>query len=224
MERKLYQTARVCFTTSRFAADSIVEDYSVPRERVEVVYSGCNTDLPSAAPSRDRLPRRVLFVGVEWERKGGPVLLEAFKEVRQSFPEALLDIVGCSPFVADAGISVHGRFDRSRIPSFFEHADIFCLPSTAEPSAAALVEASAHGLPVVATRVGGTPERVVEGSTGLLVPPSDAKALAAALCRLMEDGDLARAMGMRGRDFALREFTWTAVARKIARRLREELS
>jgi len=79
-------------------------------------------------------------------------------------------------------------------------------------------------LPVVATRVGGTPERLVDGETGILVEPGDAKGLAAALCQIMDQGPFAREMGVLGREFALREFTWTAVAEKMAKRLREELS
>lgn len=224
MERSLYEKARVCFTTSRFAADSIVEDYGVPRGRVEAIYSGCNTELPSSVVRPERPPRRILFVGVEWERKGGPVLLEAFAEVRQRFPDATLDIVGCSPAVSSEGVIVHGRVERALIPSFLEKADVFCLPSVAEPSAVALVEASAFALPVVATNVGGTPERLIDGETGILVAPNDAVELSHALCGLMEDERLAYDMGMSGREFSLREFTWPAVAAKMTKRLREELS
>ncbi|MFM8809201.1 MAG: glycosyltransferase family 4 protein, partial [Chthoniobacterales bacterium] len=224
MEVSLYKQARVCFTTSRFAADSIVEDYGVPRANVEVVYSGCNTDFPDSVARPARPPRRILFVGVEWERKGGPVLLKAFGELHRRFPDATLEIVGCSPAVSASGVIIHGRVERSLIPSFLEKADIFCLPSLAEPSAVALVEASAFALPVVATRVGGTPERLIDGQTGILVAPNDPAGLAEALARLMENGDLAREMGLRGREFVLREFTWNAVAQKMAKRLREELS
>lgn len=224
MEASLYQQARVCFTSSQFAADSIVEDYGVSRERVEVVCSGCNTDLPASVARPERPPRRILFVGVEWERKGGPVLLEALSEVQKRFPDATLDVVGCRPPVFAEGVSIHGRVERSLVSSFMQKADLFCLPSLADPSAAALTEASAFGLPVVATRVGGTPERVLDERTGILVEPFDAKGLAAALCRLMDNGHLAREMGARGRELVLREFTWAAVAEKVAKRIREELS
>lgn len=224
MEASLYMQARVCFTTSQFAADSIVEDYGVPHANVEVVYSGCNVDFPASVARPARPPRRILFVGVEWERKGGPVLLKAFDELQRRFPDATLEIVGCSPPVSAAGVAIHGRVERALIPSFLQKADIFCLPSLAEPSAVALVEASAFELPVVATRVGGTPERLVDGQTGILVAPNDPAGLAKTLTRLMENGDLAREMGVRGREFVLREFTWNAVARKMAKRVREELS
>ncbi|MFM8887305.1 MAG: glycosyltransferase family 4 protein, partial [Chthoniobacterales bacterium] len=149
---------------------------------------------------------------------------KAFGELHRRFPDATLEIVGCSPAVSAAGVIIYGRVERALIPSFLEKADIFCLPSLAEPSAVALVEASAFALPVVATRVGGTPERLIDGQTGILVAPNDPAGLAEALARLMENGDLAREMGARGREFVLREFTWNAVAQKMAKRLREELS
>lgn len=224
MEKSLYAKAKVCFTTSRFAADSIVEDYDVPRDRVAVIHSGCNTDFPVSVQERKYPPRRILFAGLEWERKGGPTLIEAFRLVRKNFADASLDIVGCSQNLSMDGVSFHGRVDRSGLSSFYDRADIFCLPSKADPSAAVLAEASAHGLPVVATRVGGAPERILDGITGVIVDPSDAKGLSMALCRLMENGELAREMGRRGREFALREFIWAAVAEKMLRRIREELS
>ncbi len=223
MEVSLYKRAQVCFTTSQFAAYSIVEDYGVSREYVEVVRSGCNTELSSFIQRPARLPRRIIFVGYDWERKGGPTLVKAFADVRTRFPDARLEIVGHAPLLPEAGMVLHGCVDRSELPALLERGDIFCLPSIADPSAAALIEASAFGLPVVATRVGGAPERVLDEHTGILVEPFDAKGLAAALCRLMNDAPLAREMGARGREFVLREFTWTAVAKKIAKRLREEL-
>jgi starch synthase len=103
---------------------------------------------------------------------------------------------------------------------FFEKADIFCLPSIAEPSAAVLIEASGFGLPVVATRVGGSPERVLEGETGLLVEHSNVEALCGAIQFLIKNPEAARKMGIAGRERVLRDFTWSAVAAKILGQIR----
>jgi len=223
MERNLYERCRVCFVTSQFAEDSLVEDYGVDPKRVQVVSSGCNIDLPDSGPLRSRVPRRIIFVGVEWGRKGGPLLLEALRIVRGTFPDATLDVVGCDPGVSDTGVRCHGRIPHQHVGTHLLEADIFCLPSFAEPSAAALIEASAFALPVVSTRVGGTPERVREGETGFLVEPGDAHALAAALLKLMQDPALARLMGTAGRQRVLAEFSWAATARRIADRISAEL-
>lgn len=224
MEGGLYRSARVCFTSSRFAADSICEDYGVAADRVEVVGSGCNVDLPSEAPVRAGRGGRILFVGVEWERKGGPVLMDALREVRQIHPHVSLDVVGCNPQLGEPWVRVHGRVHSEQVAGFFREADVFCLPSLAEPSASVLVEAAGFGLPVVATRVGGSPERVMDGRTGLLVGAGDVRALAGAIGRLVGDPTTAAVMGTAGRELVLREFTWTATARRIMDRIGKELA
>ena len=224
MERELYPKCRVCFTSSRFSADSLVEDYGVPESRVMVVGSGANIDLPDCDPGYSRAMRRVIFVGVEWERKGGPVLIEAMQEVRKIFPDATLDVIGCDPGISFEWMHSHGRIPREQVGGHLRNADIFCLPSLAEPSAVALVEASGYGLPVVATRVGGTPERVRHDETGLLVKPGNAPALAEALLSIMKNPEKSRDMGLAGRRWAIEEFTWKATARKIAARIEQELT
>ena len=82
-------------------------------------------------------------------------------------------------------------------------------------------EAMSSGLPVVASRVGGLPEVVQHGETGLLVPPRDSSALASALIRLLEDEGLRRSMGQAGRERVLRTFTWDAIAEAFVMRSQE---
>lgn len=214
LECAIYRNARLVFTSSRFAADSLVEDYGLPPERAVVVGSGGNVPVPPVCPSRVRSGgARILFVGVEWERKGGPELLEAVAQLRRTRPDVALDVVGCAG--AAEGVRFHGRVPPSDVARFYQEADIFCLPSRAEPSAGVLAEAAAYGLPIVATRVGGTPERVIDGGTGFLVPAMDAEALGRSLARLVDEPDLASRMGRAGWELAAREFTWDAVAAKM---------
>jgi len=224
LERELYRKATVSFTTSGFAAESIIDDYGVKAERVESVQSGCNIDLPEIMPWRDRPPRSILFLGIEWERKGGPVLLEAMKKVRREFPDAVLEVVGYGSSADNRhGISFRGRIPREEVPACLLQADIMCLPSYFEPSAVALSEAAGYGLPVVSTRVGGTPERVIHGQTGILVQPGDATELASALLDLMRNPAKANLMGQSGRELVLKNHVWPAVAEKIINRIEREL-
>src|SRR5207248_1164577 len=95
---------------------------------------------------------------------------------------------------------------RDDVPALLAGCDVFCLPSEMEGLPLVVLEAMAQGKPVVATAVGGTPELVVHGETGLLVQPGDVEALAAALAQLLADPEQARRMGEAGRERVQREF------------------
>lgn len=108
-------------------------------------------------------------------------------------------MLGVTEFVHFAGV-------RNDIPALLAASDLFCLPSRTEGLGIAAIEAMASGLPVVASRVGGLPEVVEDGVTGLLVPPDDTAALAEALVRILEDRHRAAQMGDAGRTRAKQHF------------------
>lgn len=222
VERTVYESARVTFTTSSFAIRSLAEDYGVAESRASCVLSG--TNVPIDEPTKKEFGGVVLFVGVDWQRKGGPDLVKAFEKLLLSHPSARLRIVGCTPRVDHPRIEVLGRVPLAKMTPHFREADIFCMPSYHEPSAVALVEAMCHGLPVVSTRVGGTPDRCIHGETGLLVEAGNVEALASALGTLLADPARCRSMGEAGRTFARNRFSWETVGRKIADRIRDEIA
>jgi len=217
MERDLYAQATVNFVSSGFAAKSVIADYDVPATRVGCVFSGCNVPVGDAV---ERAGRGILFVGVDWERKGGPELVAAFRVVRAAIPAAELWIVGCSPAVSDPGVRVLGRLAPERVADCYRRSDVFCLPSRMDPAASVLAEAALMGLPVVATRVGGNAERVEDGVTGFLCEPAE---LADRLQRLLKDAELRQRFGEAGRRLASERFTWRAVCGKMAARMRSEI-
>ena len=221
VERTVYESARVTFTTSTFALRSLAEDYGVEESRASCVLSGANVEIE--APSAKAFGGLILFVGVDWKRKGGPDLVQAFEQVLVAHPSARLRIIGCTPQVHHPRIEVLGRVPLAETSRHFREADIFCLPSYHEPSASVLVEAASHGLPIVSTRVGGTPDRCLHGETGLLVEAGDVPALAAALGTLLSDPARCRTMGEAGRLIARDRFSWEIVGRKIAAKIRETL-
>ncbi|CAN5787026.1 hypothetical protein BH09VER1_BH09VER1_18420 [soil metagenome] len=216
MERTSYLEADLVFTTSDFAARSVVEDYGVPPERVLSVQSGINTPFPDEVDTTARQGRILLFVAVEWERKGGPELFQAFLRLASDFPDLELHVVGCSPALDHPRAFVHGRLPLDQVAQFYRRADIFCLLSRMDPSAVVLTEAASYCLPVVGTRVGGNAERVLDGETGFLLEPGDEEALFNALTRLLRDPALRERMGRAGRERVRNMFTWKAVCEKMA--------
>ncbi len=94
LQQEILASARHVFTLSEWTAASVRMTCGVPEERVTVVYAGSNLQVP-AHLTASRRQREILFVGMDWERKGGPILLEAFRSVRRAFPDATLRVVGC---------------------------------------------------------------------------------------------------------------------------------
>ena len=215
-ERAIYEQAVHLFTMGEPAAESLRAEYGIPAERVTNVGGGANFTILSPLIETVREPT-ILFVGKDWRRKGGDVLLEAFQLVRAQFPGARLQIVGTTEPSSGPGIEVLGRVDdRDRLAELYARASVFCLPSHFDPFPLVLMEAMASGLPCVASTVCGIPEIVAEGETGLLVPPGDAPRLAAALLRLLTDPVEARALGNAGRARIEQQLSWDRVVERMA--------
>jgi len=215
-EQKIYERALHLFTMGEPAAESLRADYGIPAERVTNVGGGANfTTLPILSEVT-RAPT-ILFVGKDWRRKGGAVLIEAFQIVRAAYPAARLPIVGTMEAPTGPGIELFGRVtDRDKLAALYASASIFCLPSHFDPFPLVLMEAMASGLPCVASAVCGIPEIVAEEETGLLVPPGDAPRLAAALLRLLTDPAEARALGNAGRERIEQQLSWGRVIERMA--------
>lgn len=194
-------------------------------EGVEVIPNGI--ELGQRACDADRLEARAL-AGVPHDAyavgtaarldsvKDLPTLIEGFARLRGSLARAVLVIVGDGPTryalmaharrlsVDDSVLFLGHRDDVRRLMPAF---DVYVNSSISEGVSLTILEAMAAGLPVVATRVGGTPEVVVDGLTGLLVPPQDPLGLGAALLDLAQDGRRAQALGVQGRCRAERYYS-----------------
>lgn len=218
LEHQVYHNTILNFTTSNFAKSSIEKDYGVSPERVSCVYSGINTDLPlpHSLPEREYRSRNILFVGVQWERKGGPQLMEAYRTLKKRNPDITLTVIGCTPNIQDEGVEILGFIDRDSINHHLQNAQVFCLPSIADPSAVAVIEAYLYGVPVVATDVGGMQDRVINRQTGYLTEPGNVGQLIDCLETLLNNEALCRAYGRQGFELTVRHFTWSAVAQKIS--------
>ncbi len=222
-ERRIYKRATTTFTWSRHVTSSLLEEYGIDPGRVEMVGGGANVAAP-AELGAEREPARVLFVGRDWERKGGPDLLAAFALLRRRNPAARLTIAGCEPDVAADGIEVVGEIPAAEVSRRLGSAAVFCMPTLREPFGIAFVEALAHGLPVVGTAIGAVPDVVDDGETGFLVAPHDIEAIATALERLLADPDLRTRFGELGRERVRERFSWPAVIARMAASMRSRIA
>jgi len=201
--RRALQGAKAVVTWSQWAAASAVSDYGVDPALVHAIPPGVDVRrLHPMSGERDPGPLRLLFVGGDFERKGGGDLLEALRILDRPVE---LDIVSSSA-VAPSGlpVRVHAGVEANSplITELFRRADVFVLPSRGDCTPLAVAEALACGLPVVATPVGGMPELVRHGENGLLVPPADPQQLARALGVLVDQPDTRRWFGENSRRLA----------------------
>lgn len=212
--------AVVCW--SQWAGDSIIHDYGVDPAKLKLV---AHPGAPAALFAIDRGPRkpgpvRILFVGGEFERKGGKHLLEAYASLRDRAELVLMTESEVEP-AEGVRIELGVRPGMERFRELWEEADIFCLPTLGDCTPVALGEALAAGLPVITTRVGSNEETIRDGETGLLVPPADTEALAGALARLVDDESLRSRMSEAARFDAIERMDALKNARRILHLLDE---
>jgi len=203
---------------SRFLRDSMIDIYPETRDRFEVTPFG----VPIPEKCKDHTetkPVRLVYMKLLRSIYGPDVLLHAMKELKDNGVPVRLDMFGygreagaLKKFVAahqmEAMVSFQGWVDPDLVLKRFMDYDIMVMPSRSESFGVAAVEAGACGLPVVASKVGGIPEVVKDGETGILVPPDDPGALAGAIRQLVEDVEMRKRMGGNGRDFVEETYSW----------------
>ena len=224
LNRDCFRAARHLVAWSHWARQGLVRDYEVPFEKVTVIPPGVN--VAEWARPTPRAPHgntvKILFVGGDVKRKGGHLLIEAFRALRPLGVELHLvthDIVPTEP-----GLFVYDRMEPNSAPlkQLFHESDIFCLPTYGDTLPLVLSEAGAAGLPLVATDVAGIREIVETGATGFLMPVSDARALASTLEPLVRSPDLRLDLGAGAAKLVAREFDAQRNARRLLDLLKQE--
>ena len=219
LNRRAFRSAAFLVTWSDWARRSLVEDYGIDAQKIEVIPPG--TELELWRRQDDRKPgnrTRLLFVGGDFRRKGGELLHDVF---RRHFADTCeLHLVTKADVPAGANVFVHRGLppNSPELRRLVAASDVFVLPTEGDVHSIASIEAMAAGLPVVATDVGAIPEVVVDGETGFLVRPGDGAAVREALDRLIADEGLRRRMGERGRERAAALFDARTNGRRLLAR------
>lgn len=213
--KSTYNAATAIVTWCEWAKNSLVHNYGIPAEKIAVIPPG--VDLKQWDFRREHIepvaknPLRLLFVGGDFARKGGYTLLEAFLNGLDR--DFTLDIVTKDTSLKQELTGINNlqlHYDLTanseRLKQLYAQADIFVFPTQADCLPSAISEAMAAGLPVIATNVGAVCEQVEHGVNGLIVPPSDAAALAIALQTLKNNPEKIRAMAAASRRIAEKRF------------------
>lgn len=222
-EIKAYQDAKLIFTFGSLPAHSLVTQYQIPKEKILSIFAGSNVAHHSQNNTKKYFSKNILFVGVEWERKGGPTLLKVFENILKSHPDASLTIVGCNlKNITLPNCRVIGKIPVEEISKYYESASIFCLPTLREPFGIAFIEAMNYRLPIIANNIGSISDLVVNNYNGYLID-NNINAYTEAICKLLDNPIKCREMGENGYQYTQSRFTWEVVGKIIKQNISKAL-
>jgi glycosyltransferase involved in cell wall biosynthesis len=217
--RRVVKKARLITAPSRFLLERTALFEPSVRQRLRLVPFGVDiTDISAKIIRTNADPTvRIIFAKSYLPHYAPDLVLEAFAAALKEYPHLTLTMLGGGPLrqelearAAALGIAemvaFHDRVDPEESVRRIAGSDIMVMPSRRESFGVAAVEAAACGVPVIATRIGGIPEVVEDGVSGILIPPDDCRGLAQAILRLAKDGNLRAAMGQAGRAIAKDRF------------------
>jgi glycosyltransferase involved in cell wall biosynthesis len=223
-ERWLWPLTHHLICNNKKIQSFLQQEYNIPPQRLSLIPNGVDTDFfAPSGPNRGNGNLKVLSIGRLVPDKDQATLLQAFSLVLQDHPNTDLWLVGNGPCKNQLDTLIRQKFPASRvvmlpgqvdIRPFFHRASLFVLSSVTEALPNVVLEAMASGLPIVATNVGGLPEVVNPGQTGLLVPPKEPARLAQAILQLLADEELRRAFGRAGRERVVREYSFNRMVRR----------
>jgi glycosyltransferase involved in cell wall biosynthesis len=215
--RTMLRAVALVQARSNWARDSVIAEYGLAPEKVVVNPHGVDIDYWRPGPAEmaaPGAPRRVLFVGGDFRRKGGPLLLEWHRRQEPSRYE--LHIVTREPVEAGSGVFVYHDLapNSSQLLSLYQRSHLFVLPSLGECFGIATVEAMATGLPVIQTDIGGAADIIQPGRNGLIIPSDDPRALTEAIAAILSDDARRDRMGQQSRLIAEQRFDLQQTARR----------
>ena len=234
IERLAIRRARMLVYPTNWVASSAIHEYGALPDRVHVIPYGANLESP---PAREEIGHRrpgpvcrLLLLGVDWDRKGGDVAVEALEALRRRGIPAELTVCGCTPpsKLRGDGLRVipfldkNEPGDRLELHRLLLNSDFLILPTRAEAYGIVFCEAAAYGLPVLSAATGGVPDVVTHGVTGVLLPPaSRGDAYAAVAWQLWRDSERYETMAAAARDAYDLRLNWAAWGRRVGELLNQ---
>ena len=236
MGRRAAQNVQLAMYASEWAASSARAAFGLPLDRVAVVPFGANLEsLPSgdevhrAIVARPRTRCRMLWVGVDWERKRGDLVVEIAQRIEAHGIPVDLTVVGCRPpgdrelpewVHVEGFVSKRTAVGAARLAELYARSHFLVMPSNAEAFGLVYAEAAAFGVPSVATRTGGVPTVVVDGETGILDDPgAGAESYAGRILALMKDRPRYEAMARAAASRSAVMLNWDVAGREAVARI-----
>lgn len=215
LQAKLYQKAEKVFYMGHWTTEEMKTKYPQMAETFVHAGGGLNRDF-HPIPSDYRDSHRIVFLGIDFERKGGDLVLEAFRILRKTMDsEATLMIIGPEKRTEEDGVSWCGRLERDEIGKILSMSGIFCMPSRFEAYGLAFIEALCYGLPVIARDDYEMSYFIREGENGYLLKNEDAQELAMLMNKAIKNIKMQDFVKEHRKEY-LSTYSWDRVAQKVA--------
>jgi alpha-maltose-1-phosphate synthase len=220
-EKRINKNLTKIFTMSEYLRQSFINDYEISSERVFNIGAGMNFYIPEEMPKKhDHKNINIIFIGIDFERKGGYILLDAFQKITQKYKSVVLHIIGPKNIgiLSNSNVIFHGFFDKND-PNFKEilrQGDIGILPSLYEPFGISMLETMAYGMPGIAPNEYAFPDMIVHNKTGLLIDYVSSENIYNAIEYYLSNQDKMRQHGIDARKYVLDNYGWNRVVEKLS--------
>ncbi|MBR4291855.1 MAG: glycosyltransferase family 4 protein [Oscillospiraceae bacterium] len=225
--KEFYKNCAAVFTMSKWLHDDLINNTGLPADKVHHVGGGSNIDVSKIDYSKKE-GNKFLFVGKDWARKNGELVVEAFKKLSAAHPE-------CNPQLYIAGpeekpaccndyenIVFLGRLSYDQLVHYYNLCDYYVMPSNFEAYGLVFAEALCFGLPCIGKNICAMPEFIQHGKNGSLINDNDPDELSAAMGKLLLEGrEMAQAV-QANKEYYLSKYAWDAVADRIIRVLQHD--
>ncbi len=219
-ESRIYKHLTGIFTMTDFLRNSFIEDFGVPEDKVHCIGFGCNTS-SNKYIEKDYSKDIILFIAKDsFEEKGGMLVIEAFKKIKEKRKNAKLFLVGQNINIDYNGITVIGFLDKrnktdyERLVKLYRKATLFIMPSYVEAVGNVFLEAMSFQLPCIGVQLSAMPEIIESNKCGLVTPPGSVTALTNAAISILEDKKYQKKLGDNGYKAVSEHYNWNNVSLK----------
>lgn len=216
IQNKYYKDCKGIFTMGKWLEKDLIERCGLPEDKVHHVGGGINLDYKLISPGI-KGNNKILFVGRDFKRKGGYIVYEAFKILKNKIPNVELHIAGPNQNPINNpvdGYFYYGDSDHNKLSELFNMCDIFCMPSYFEAYGLVFIEALVYGLPCIGRNAYEMPYFIKDNENGLLLNNDNPNELAQLMGKLLLDDEIKRNV-ISNRDYYIKEYSWDSVAQRI---------
>ena len=232
--RKALMKANLILMSSQWAASSVDKHYGISKEKICIIPYGANiSEIPRSIDIKrdkaDKLVCKLLFVGVDWQRKGGKIAYAAMKHLHELGILATLTICGCTPpqqIVDDSRVTLHKFLDKSvsddlnKIVELYKSSHFLIFPTRAECYGIVVCEASAFGTPTIAADTGGVSGAVTDGVNGFLLPyDAGGNEYATKILQIFQDEEMYYKLCESSRKIYEEKLNWHAWGKAVAEKI-----